>query len=79
MLTETIGAPYGAEIEMRVTLGNVHTQQLTSQVIPVTSMQVDMELLEESAPGTVPAQPVYVVDEDAAVYASGADYPGDTG
>ena len=81
MLVQTIGAPFGAEVVVRVEPGQAHTQALPSPAAPAATNKSVPSLPREGvgqepmAPGDLP-RPVPVLEEDSSIYDAVTPYPG---
>jgi hypothetical protein len=73
---QSVGAPFGAAVSVRVEPGPTHTVALPAPVLPVVTQQVEWE--PPLATEGIEALPVpsFVFEEDPAVYAGEAAYPG---
>jgi hypothetical protein len=76
LLAEAIGVPFGATVSVRVEPGPAHTMALRAPALPVVTQKVEWEP-PSAAEGieALPA-PIFVLEEDPAIYSGGAAYPG---
>jgi len=76
MMAQAIAVPFGAELSVQVEAGPAHTIALPATVLPVATQRVewDPQADDDGAP-TLP-KPSLVLEEDPAVYAGDATYPG---
>jgi hypothetical protein len=75
-MAKSIGLPFGAVVSVRVEPGPAHTLVLPTPALPVVTQKVewDQPSATEGTP-ELPA-PIFVFEEDPAVYAGQAAYPG---
>ncbi len=76
MLTGKIGAPFGADIQVQVIPGKAHTQKLPAPLLPVATQKVLSKLSPASNGSAALPTPYLVIEEDPAVYAKNAVFPG---
>jgi len=74
LLTETTGAPLGANVALRVTPGPAHRVQLSAPVLPAATLNAEWAPPAADGMAVLP-EPGYAVEEDPAIYAGSAPYP----
>jgi len=75
-MAQAIGVPFGAVVSVQVEPGPAHTLALTAPAFPVVTQKVEWDppAATEGTPD-LPA-PIFVLEEDQAIYSAGAAYPG---
>ena len=74
VLAETVAAPQGATVTVRVTPGKAHVVALPAPPLPVASQVVEWAPPATGAAPVLP-EPITVIEEDPAIYTGVAAYP----
>lgn len=72
--TESIGAPLGAQVRVRVRPGRAHTLSLAAPVSPVPTVRAEWSADDPEGAPALP-QPTWIFEEDPTVYGARAPYP----
>jgi hypothetical protein len=75
MLVETIGIPFGVELELKVTPGKAHTQSFSAQIMPVETQKTSINAPSEGAQFFDSYSIITERIADPHVYRSAEQYP----
>jgi hypothetical protein len=75
-MAQAIGVPFGAVVSVQVEPGPAHTLVLPTRAFPVVTQKVEWEPPSETEGIEALPAPSFVLEEDPAVYAGQAAYPG---